>query len=270
MQGCSWPRPLGRNSLRDGKELPVRPWGLLRGAGPTSPMQRGLSSVIPVCLKQDKGVLPVSASLPGTAATTAALHSSDLWMFAHSCLLMCLITKSCQDGALFPPALARLLLPIQSQLRIGTDPVPGSPKEQNLMPLVGVKTPASPKCSQSSWGRQQSRLPARHEEKEQPFQSRAELPSAARLALCPPARCQAKFFAISRSTPASRNALSPPAACANLQPSGRCAHDRSIPKDPLLLLLILAGPICNPRIFVPHCSKLGHSPNAWLCPWQHL
>lgn len=75
-----------------------------------------------------------------------------------------------------------------------------------------------------------------------PFRSRAALPSAARLARCPPARCQAKFFAISRSTPASRNALSPPAACASLQPSGPCAQDRSIPKDPHLTLLILAGP----------------------------
>lgn len=121
-----------------------------------SPAQRGLSLVIPACLKQDKGVLPLSAALPGTGATTAALHSSDLWMFAHSCLLMCLVTKSCQDGALLPPALARLLPPIP-QLRIGTDPIlgesMGSPKEQNLMPLVGVKTPVSPKCSQSSWGR---------------------------------------------------------------------------------------------------------------------
>lgn len=26
--------------------------------------------------------------------------------------------------------------------------------------------------------------------------------------------------------------------------------------------------ICNPRIFGPHCSELGHSPNAWLCPQE--
>lgn len=77
------------------RSCPARPWGLLSGAGPMSPVQRGLSSVIPVCLQQDKGVLPLSAAFPGAGATTAALHSSDLWMFAHSCLLMCLVTKSC-------------------------------------------------------------------------------------------------------------------------------------------------------------------------------
>lgn len=33
----------------------MRPRGLLRGAGQTSPVQRGLSLVIPVCLQQDKG-----------------------------------------------------------------------------------------------------------------------------------------------------------------------------------------------------------------------
>lgn len=76
------------------RSCPARPWGLLRGAGPMSPVQMGLSSVIPVCLQQDKGVLPLSTAFPGTGATTAALHSSDLWMFAHSCLLMCLVTKS--------------------------------------------------------------------------------------------------------------------------------------------------------------------------------
>lgn len=82
----------------------MRPWGLLRGAGPMNPMQRGLSLVIPVCLQQNEGVLPLSAALPGTGTTTVVLHSSDLWMFAHSCLLMCLVTKSCQDGALLPPS----------------------------------------------------------------------------------------------------------------------------------------------------------------------
>lgn len=108
-------------------------------------------------------------------------------------------------------------------------------------------TPASPKCSQSSWGRQQPPLPARHGEKEQLLCSRAAFPSAARLAQCLPARCQAKFFAISRSTPASHNALSPSAACASLQPSGPCAQDRSIPKDPHLPLLMGLAPSVTPK-----------------------
>lgn len=109
--------------------------GSAEGCRSNVPHAEGFSSVSPVCLQQDKGVLPLSAALPGTGATKAALHSSDLWMFAHSCLLMCLITKSCQDAALLPPALARLPPPVP-QLRIGTGPMlgesTGSPKEQNL------------------------------------------------------------------------------------------------------------------------------------------
>lgn len=31
MQGCSWPHPLGRNSLRDGKELPSEAMGFAEG-----------------------------------------------------------------------------------------------------------------------------------------------------------------------------------------------------------------------------------------------
>lgn len=96
---------------------PVRPLGPLMGASPMSPVQRGSSSTIPLCLQWGMGVLPLPAALPGAGTTTDALppHSSDLWMFAHSCLLMCLVTKSCQDGALLPPAHAGLLPPFPSR-----------------------------------------------------------------------------------------------------------------------------------------------------------
>lgn len=76
-----------------------------RGADPMSPMQRGPSSTIPLCPQWGMGVLPSPAALLGAGAAAAALPlpNSDLWMFAHSCLLMCLAKKH-WDGALLPPA----------------------------------------------------------------------------------------------------------------------------------------------------------------------
>lgn len=92
-------------------------------------------------------------------------------------------------------------------------------------------TPVSPKCPQSSQGRWQSPLPARHREKERRF----------RVELCFP---RLPGWHAARQHDARPNSLrflgqhpplvippSPPAACAGLQPSSPRAHDGSILGD---------------------------------------
>lgn len=221
--------PAGMRLVTPGpaRSRPAKPRGPSRGAGPTSPMQRGPSSAIPLCPQRGTGVLPLPAALPvaGATAATLPLHSYDLWMFAHSCLLMCLITKSCWDGALLPPAPAGLLSPFPgwesapSPCQVGAHASQRSENKspahaQPAMSLLGAMgipplDTSEPKMLTELPGQTAVASPIRAWGKGAPFWSRAALPSAARLAHRLPVRRQAKFFAISRSTPAARNAPEP-------------------------------------------------------------
>ena len=118
-------------------------------------------------------------------------------------------------------------------------------------------------------GQMAAASPSQAQGKGAPFRSGAALLSAARLARRLPARRQAKFFAISRSTLASRNAPKP-SCCLRRPPAQRslCAgweHPRgSVPDVPTPLSL--AGPVCNPQIF----GAYAHIAVNWAVPQMHL
>lgn len=121
VQSCSWPHPTSRNSLGDpgaGKEPPNKATESTEGCRSNEPHAEG--TFLPLCPQWGAGVLPSPAALWAAGATTTALplHSSDLWMFAHSCLLMCLITKKALGWST-----CRSALPIPL-LGIGTVPMP--------------------------------------------------------------------------------------------------------------------------------------------------
>lgn len=182
----------------------ARPQSPPRGAGPTSPMQKRPSSAISLCLQWGTGVLPSPAALPGAGAAAAALplHSSDLWMFAHSCLLMCLVRKNHWDGALLPQHLQfcsphslngnchRPHAGWEHSLPKGANPKPRLTLRQRCLCWVRwashPSTRVSPKCLEPP---EQMAIasPSWAQGKGAPFQSVDTLPSAARLACCPPA-----------------------------------------------------------------------------------
>lgn len=180
MQGCSWPRPTSRNALGDpgaGKEPPNEATESTEGCRSNEPHAEG--AFLPLCPQRGARVLPSPAALWVAGATAAALplHSSDLWMFAHSCLLMCLITKRHWDGApaglLSPfPCWESALSPCRvgahtSQRSENKSPAHAPP----AMPLLGTMgipplDTSESKRLMSSQGRRQSPLPAGYGEKE--------------------------------------------------------------------------------------------------------
>lgn len=157
--------------------------------------QWGLRSPVPGDpLHCPHGVLP-----PLTVLWALQPPYPDLWLFAHSCLLMCLLTKSYWDRAWHP--CAALLIPwleIDTYTPAATSLHPNIPSPQNRG--------GSPcRC----------KLPALALPKETECCLAAEpwLLLAARLACLPPAPSQAKFFVIPGLTPAARNAGALPTPC---------------------------------------------------------
>jgi len=132
MQGCSWPHPLNSSALGDsraGKELPGEAMGSAEGCRPNKSHMEGTLLHHPSLLAAGHGGPAFSCCAPGGWSRCSRLATAQLrpLMFAHSCLLMCLVTESCQDRPLLPLALAGLLpvFPAGSM---------HSPREQNQIP----------------------------------------------------------------------------------------------------------------------------------------
>lgn len=160
----------------------------------------------------------------------------DLWLFAHSCLLMCLLTKSYWDRAWHPRA--ALLIP---WLQIDTY----TPAVTSVHP--NIPSPRNRGGSPRRWQLPELALP---KETECCLGAEPRLLLAARLARLPPAPRQAKFLAIPGLTPAARNAGCP-------QPH---AWDRSIPRDPQPTLSTPVAPglfraPCSQSTSLPPCSS---------------
>lgn len=144
--------------------------------------------------------------------------ATDLWMFAHSCSLMCLGTKSCGMQHCVPAASCSALPGWKSA------PTPAGRTHTHTPPSIPTAQESSKKLPELP-GQMAGTSPRHAQGNRAPCRSGAMPPSAARLARCPPARCQAKFLAISRLTPAARDA--PASSC--LQPRTRAG---SIPGNP--------------------------------------
>lgn len=171
--------------------------------------------------------------------------ATDLWMFAHSCLLMCLGTKSCGMQHCGPAA--RSALP---GWKSASTPAGRARTHTHTHPSSCLAAPQHPDSTGKLRklpelpGQMAGTSPGRAQGNRAPCGSGAMPPLAARLARCPPARCQAKFLAISRLTPAARDA---PASSCCLPPAPHTGREH--PHVPML-----HGPICNPCLFgtYPH------------------
>lgn len=241
-RGCSWTRPPGRNVLGDprvARRHPDRPRGQqavgIRGA--PYPGDPPLSSLSGSCLRPllSQGLRQLPRHRPLDVCTFLLVNVSR--------------NQKLRDAALRPrrpfcsPQLEISIHAGWAHTHTHTHPssclaAPQHPDSTGKL----RKLPELP-------GQMAGTSPGRAQGNRAPCGSGAMPPPAARLARCPPARCQAKFLAISRLTPAARDA---PASSCCLPPAPHTGREH--PHVPML-----HGPIYNPCVFgtYPHGDPIG-------------
>lgn len=211
-RGCSWTCPPSRNMLGDprvARRHPDRPRGQqsVGVGGAPYPGDPPLSSISGSCLRPllSQGLRQLPRHRPLDVCTFLLVNVSR--------------NQKLRDAALCP----RCLLFCSPRLEISTH-TGWARTHTHTHPSIPTAQESSKKLPELP-GQMAGTSPRHAQGNRAPCGSGAMPPSAARLARCPPARCQAKFLAISRLTPAARDA--PASSC--LQPRTRAG---SIPGNP--------------------------------------